>query len=100
MLQFKPELLLTKSKKALNISTEILLNTFIFSYKDKTHKINYEQYTIDIPENVENIEKYVFTYFENMLNKFNSNLRPHESKRILINVYYIQITNNLIKFQK
>jgi hypothetical protein len=98
MLIFKKELLLTKSKKPIQVKKEIITKEFLFSYKDKNHKINYEQYMVDVT-NIPNeeISKYVRNYFQQMLNKFNKTLRTGESKRILVNVYQIEIVTNLIK---
>lgn len=100
-LSFNPKILLTKSKKPIQISSEISDTTFIFTFKDKTNKIFYEQYTIDLSTLRENEKNNIIEYLKNLyqknLDKFNSSLRPYETKRIFLNVYQIQIVTNLIK---
>lgn len=97
-LQFKPEILLTKTKKPILVSEEKLQKIFIFTYKDKFHKINYEQYSVEI-NNIDekDIYEYIKLHYIEMLDNFNKKLRPYESKRIFLNAYEISTKIYLTK---
>lgn len=96
MLRIKKDLLKT-TKKKIEVDSK-LEQEFIFTYKDKNHKCNHEQYFVNI-SNIpdEEIPGFVRNHFQKMLDNFNKTLRVGESKRILLNVYRVNIVTNLIK---
>lgn len=96
MIQIK-QILLKTIKKKIEVSSK-LSEVFVFTYKDKNHKCNSEQYIVNIsnvPE--EDIPIFVRNHFQKMLDNFNKTLRVGESKRTLLNVYRINTVINLIK---